>query len=111
MARYISNKKINPSKANELEDFNSMGDSIWNFISLVYQANWDSLHTDNQATTLRAKISSKFTPRITSNPGKNNKEIPKHVPVIIEKIPLPSLLPCYKTKVWTDFRVRVRGQK
>jgi len=36
MARYISNKKVNPSKANELKDFNSMGDSIWNFISLVY---------------------------------------------------------------------------
>jgi len=39
MARYISNKKINPSKTNDLSDFDSIGDSIWNFISSVYQAN------------------------------------------------------------------------
>jgi len=98
MARYISNKKVNPSKANELEDFNGMSDSIWNFISSVYQANWDSLHTDNQATTLRAKISFKFTPKITLNPGKNNKEITKHVPVTIEKISPPPLLPAKSKK-------------
>jgi len=89
IARYISNKKMNPSKTNELEDFNGMDDSIWNFILSVYQANWNSLHTDNQATTLKAKISSKFTPRITSNTGKNNKEIAKHILVTIEKIPPP----------------------
>jgi len=35
IARYISNKKMNPSKANNLEDFNSIGNSIWNFISSV----------------------------------------------------------------------------
>jgi len=28
MARYINNKKVNPSKANDLSDFNSIGDSI-----------------------------------------------------------------------------------
>ena len=36
IARYISNKKVNSGKANDLKDFNSMGDSIWNFISTVY---------------------------------------------------------------------------
>jgi len=91
MARYISNKKMNPSKANDLEDFNGIGNSIWNFISLVYQANWDSLHTDNQATTLRMKILSKFTQKITLNPRKSNKEIAKHIPVTIEKVPLPPI--------------------
>jgi len=47
IARYISNKQMNPSKANNMEDFNSIGKSIWNFISSVYQANWDSLYADN----------------------------------------------------------------
>ena len=93
MARYISNKKVNTSKTNKLEDFHSIGNSIWNFISLVCQTNWDSLYTDNQATTLRAKILSKFTSRIISNPSKSNKKITKPVPVTIEKIPLPSSLP------------------
>ena len=39
MARYITNKKVNSSKANDLSDFNSIGDSIWNFILSMYQAN------------------------------------------------------------------------
>ena len=80
---------MNPSKANDLEDFNGIGNFIWNFILAVYQANWDSLDTDNQAMTLRMKILSKFTPKIASNPGKSNKEIAKHVLVTIEKVHLP----------------------
>ena len=48
--------------------------------------------------TLRVKISFKFTPRITSNPGKSNKEIAKHTPVTIEKIPPPPPLPAKSKK-------------
>ena len=39
MARYIKNKKVNASKANDLLDFDGMGDSIWNFISSMYSSN------------------------------------------------------------------------
>ena len=74
MAKYISNKKVNSGKANDLQDFNSMGDLIWNFISVIYQANWDSLSIDNNSKSLREKISSKFTPRIVLTTSKNNKE-------------------------------------
>ncbi len=60
---------------------------------MVYEAKWDTLYTDNKANTLRAKILSKFTPRVTHN--SNRKEIAKPVPVSIEKAPLapPPLLP------------------
>jgi len=34
MAKYISNKKVNPYKANNLSDFDGIGNSIWNFISI-----------------------------------------------------------------------------
>jgi len=64
----------------------------------VYQANWNSLHTDNQAMNLRVKISSKFTPKITLNPGKSNKKITKHVLVTIEKVPLPPPIPAKSKK-------------
>ena len=37
IAKYISNKQINSSKANELNDFDGMGNAIWNFISSVYK--------------------------------------------------------------------------
>ena len=80
---------MNPSKANDLEDFNGISKSIWNFISLIYQSNWDSLYTDNQSISLRRKITSKFTPKIILIPGKNNKETIKHVLANIEKVPLP----------------------
>jgi len=92
MVRYISNKKINFGKANNLQDFNGIGDSIWNFISAVYQANWDSLSTDNNSKSLRKKISSKFTPRIVPTTSKNNKEQAKPVSITINKNPpLPPL--------------------
>jgi len=39
MAKYISNKQIEPANANDLKDFNSMGDAVWNFISSVYKSN------------------------------------------------------------------------
>ena len=92
MARYIANKKVNSSKANDLSDFDGIGDSIWNFISSMYQANWDLLYTDNKTTTLRAKISSKFSPRIAPPTNKNNKETTKPVLATIDKVlPLPPL--------------------
>ena len=92
IARYISNKKVNSHNANNLLDFDGIGDSIWNFISSVYQANWDAFYTDNNTTTLRVKIASKFSPRITPTTSKNSKEMPKSIPVTIGKIPpLPPL--------------------
>jgi len=93
MARYINNKKVNPSKANGLSDFNGIGDSIWNFISAVYQANWDVFYTNNKSTTLKAKITSKFMPRIVPSNNKSNKETTKTILVTINKVPLPSPLP------------------
>ena len=39
IAKYIVNKKVNSSNANDLSDFDGMDGSIWNFIYLVYQAN------------------------------------------------------------------------
>ena len=90
MARYIVNKKVNPKTANDLKDFDGIGDSVWNFISVVYQASWDSLHMDNRSKTLREKILSKFTPRITpNNAKKNSKELPNLTLISLNKVPPP----------------------
>ena len=51
IAKYISNKQIELANANDLKDFNSMGDAVWNFISSVYKSNWDSLYIDNETNT------------------------------------------------------------
>ena len=89
MARYISNKQVDSLKLNDLEDFNSISKAIWNFISLVYQANWDSIYADKQSNSLMRKIVAKFTPKIQPATGKNNKEINKLSPANIERILLP----------------------
>jgi len=79
-----------------------MGDAIWKFISSVYEAKWDFLYTDNKTNTLRAKISSKFTPRTMPNKNNNKKDIAKPVPTFIEKAPsLSPLLAKSKSKVNT----------
>jgi len=99
MVKYISNKKVNPKTTNNLKDLDGIGNSVWNFISSVYQAGWDSLYMDNKSRTLREKISSKFTPRITpSSAQKSNKNIPKLTPVSIERVPPPPLLPAKTAK-------------
>jgi len=38
MAKYIQNKKVNDIQANDVTEFEGMGDAIWNFISSVYEA-------------------------------------------------------------------------
>jgi len=89
LAKYIRNKQVNGSMVNNLSDFDGMGDAIWNFISSVYEAKWDALHTDQKSTTLRAKISSKFTLRSIPPKNDNKKEISEPVPVTINKALLP----------------------
>ena len=74
MAKYITNKQINPSKANELDDFKSIGEVVWSFIFSVYDANWNALFADNNSTSLRKKIMAKFTLKIQLTSQRNNKE-------------------------------------
>ena len=97
MAKYIQGKQINSGKVNNLSDLDSMGDAIWNFISSVYEAKWDTLHTDQKTNTLRSKISAKFTPRIPLSNGNTKKDIPKSTSVTINKAPPLPPLPA-KTK-------------
>ena len=68
MTKYITNKQIESSKANNLDDFKDIEEAVWNFISSVYKANWDTLYTDNNSISLRRKIVSKFTPKMQPTP-------------------------------------------
>ena len=38
LAKYIQNKQVSGGKANDLNDFDGMGNAIWNFILAVYEA-------------------------------------------------------------------------
>ena len=98
LAKYIQGKRVDGNKVNDLEDFDGMGDSIWNFISSIYASKWDALYTDKKTNTLRAKISSKFTPRVPPPKGNSKNEPPKSVPVTVNKAPPPPPLPAKSKK-------------
>jgi len=92
LAKYIQGKQVNGNKANDLDDFDGMGDAIWNFISSVYASKWNALFTDQKTNNLRSKIASKFTPRTPPSNGKSKKDTPKSTPISINKaLPLPPL--------------------
>ena len=88
MAKYISNKQVDSSKSNNLEDFHGIDKAVWNFISSVYQANWDSLYANKQSNSLRKKIVAKFTLKIQPATNKN-KIIDKPTSANIKRIPPP----------------------
>ena len=89
IAKYISNKQVESSKVNDLDNFNSISNAVWNFISSVYDTNWDALFTDNKSNTLRKKITAKFTPKIHTTLQKDLEKFNKPIPASIEKISLP----------------------
>jgi len=112
MAKYISNKKINPKLANEFKDFDGIGNVVWNFISSIYQSSWDSLYTDNKSKTLREKILAKFTPRVApSSNTKNIKLTLKPVPATIDKVPPPPPLPAKTVKEINTISKYFQNQK
>ena len=96
ITKYITNKQIKLSKANDLEDFKGIGEAVWKFISSVYEANWDVLYTDNKSISLRRKIASKFTPKIPLPPQRNNKKKNGPSPANINR--LPPLIPAKSPK-------------
>jgi len=92
LAKYIQGKQVNGNKANDLDDFDGMGDAIWNFISSIYASKWDALFTDQKTKNLRFKIASKFTPRTPPPNGNSKKDTPKSTPISINKaLPLSPL--------------------
>ena len=87
MVKYIANKQVNSSHANNLKKFDGMGDAIWKFISLVYEAKWDFFYTDNKSNILRSKISAKFTPRSVLIRNNIKEKTYTPIPISIEKAP------------------------
>jgi len=98
IAKYISNKQIDPKKSNNVENLKNVSETIWSLIYSVYQSSWDLLYTDNNSATLRQKVTSKFTPKVKSVIDSNNGNKYKSVPASIEKLS-PSILAKLPKKV------------
>ena len=46
IAKYIKNKKIKLSKANDIKDLQGIREAVWKLISAFYDAEWDTLIAD-----------------------------------------------------------------
>jgi len=76
MTNYIKNKSIENNKTNDVTDLKEIGEAIWNFITSIYNSDWNSLVTDKDNHNLRQKFAAKFTPRLHKVKKKlTNKEI------------------------------------
>ena len=71
MAKYIRNKKIDLIKVNKVNDLKDIGEAAWKFVSVFYNAGWNSLVTDTNNNSFKQKISFHCTPKV--NPVKNGK--------------------------------------
>ena len=72
MANYIRNKKI---KANDITDLKEIGEVVWNFITSLYNFNWDTLTAYKKNCSFRQKVTAKFTSQIHKVKKKSvNKE-------------------------------------
>jgi len=64
MCKYILDKSIENSSANDIDDFKGMGKAMWEFISTIYDSHWDSFFVDNNNTTFRNKVKSQFSSQV-----------------------------------------------
>jgi len=117
MKKFIAGKSINGNKTNDVKDLEGMGKAIWEFIATVYESHWDALHIDNNNTTFRSKVKSKFAPQVKNIqatpikgkdmvkltfvsaipppiPAKSNKEV-KEISKYFKKIDKPIITKLY----------------
>ena len=64
MEKYVLSKSIDGNKANDIEDFESLGKTAWGFISVLYLSQWDSLIADSTNWSFRNNVKSKFSPHV-----------------------------------------------
>ena len=90
--KYILGKTIESDNANNIKDLE--GKAAWGLISFLYKAHWDSLYVDDQKTSFRNKVKSKFSPMALNNTnnskGKNKVNSPY---VSVLPSPIPAKLP------------------
>jgi len=88
--KYILGKTIESDNADNIKDLEGVGKVAWGLISFLYKAHWDSLYVDDQKTSFRNKVKSKFSPMALNNTnnskGKNKVSSP-YVSVLPSPIP------------------------
>jgi len=96
MTNYIKNKSIDYSKANNIPDLRDIGEATWNFISIIYESDWDSLITNKKNISFKQHVTSKFMPKLQKTRIPSNKKKLTNKPASFVK--LPPLIPAKTCK-------------
>jgi len=76
LAKYIGNKNIDTSKANNVEDLKDIGTAAWNLISSIYTSEWDSLYANENKNLFSQKVFFMYTSKaISIKNGKKREKI------------------------------------
>ena len=88
MYKYILDKSIKNSGANDVEDFKGMGKAMWEFISTIYDSHWDSFVVDDNNTIFRNKVKFQFSSQVIKPKAlSKGKETVK--PAFVSSLPPP----------------------
>ena len=88
--KYILSKTIESGKANDIKNLEGVSNAVWEFISSLYEAHWDSLFIDDSNTLLRNKVKSKFSLQALKKPANNkgkNTVKPSYISTLPSSIP------------------------
>jgi len=88
MSKYILNKSVEKDKVNDFDDLKNVGKVAWDFISAIYNSDWDTLSIDNNVS-FRNKLGSNFIPKINNNNNSKNKGSKSNdKPATVSRLPL-----------------------
>ena len=91
--KYILGKTIERDNANNIKDLEGVGKAVWDLILSLYEAYWDSLYVNDQKTSFRNKVKSKFSLMALNNMNNSkgkNKVNPPYVSMLSLSIPAKS---------------------
>ena len=111
MENYIKDKSVN-SNPNNIKNLDSMGKTVWEFLSTVYNAHWDSLYVDDSKMLFRNKVKSKFNPQAPRTLV-NNKDKKTVKPTYISPLPppIPAKMPREVNEILKYFKKNGNPQK
>ena len=64
MADFIRFRKVDTGVIDNIKELKEFGDAAFNFISSIYEANWNTIHSDKNNNSFRSRITNKFTSKV-----------------------------------------------
>ena len=88
IANFIKSREVQAGFVNNIPQLKDLGKAMWNFISSIYKAKWDSIDI-NDNSFFRTRVSNKFTPKVPKTKSLSTSSLSKDKVAEIVKLPSP----------------------